>query len=48
MTILSDNEEILGRTLELLDTEEIRNNLVDDNLAVISGLEVEEEETEEE
>ena len=48
LTILADNEEILERTLGLLDTEEIRNNLVDDNLAVISGLEVQEEEEEEE
>jgi len=48
LTILADNEEILEKTLGLLDKEEIRNNLVDGNLAVISGLEVEEEEEEEE
>jgi len=47
LTILADNEEILEKTLGLLDTVEIRNNLVDDNLAVISGLEVEEEKEEE-
>jgi len=42
LTILADNEEILVKTLGLLDTVEIRNNSVDVNLAVISGLEVEE------
>ena len=48
LTILADNEEILVKTLGLLDTVEIRNNLVDDNLAVISGLGVQEEGEEEE
>ena len=48
LTILADNEEILEKTLELLDKEEIRKNLVDDNLAVISGLEVREDEEESE
>jgi len=43
LTILADNEEIFERTLGLLDEEELRNNLVDDNLVVISGLEIEEE-----
>jgi len=48
LTILADNEETLGKTLDLLEKEEIRNNLVDDNLAVISGLEDVEEDKEEE
>lgn len=48
LTILADDEEILGETLDLLDKEEIRDNLVDDNLAVISGLGVEEEKEESE
>jgi len=48
LTILADNEEILEKTLDLLEKEEIRNNLVDDNLAVISGLGVEEEKESEE
>jgi len=49
LTILADNEETLAKTIDALETEEIRNSLVDDNLAIISDFaEVEEEEEEEE
>ena len=49
LTILADNEETLGKTIDVLETEELRNSLVNDNIAIISGLvEVEEEEEEEE
>lgn len=46
LTILADNKNAMEKTIGILESEEIRNNLVDDNLAVISGLEIKEEKEE--
>jgi len=48
LTILADNEDTMIKTLDLIEESSFRNNLVTDNIAVISGLEVEEEEESEE
>ncbi len=37
LTILADNDEVLTKTLEILDKEELRTSLINDNLAVITG-----------
>ena len=47
LTILANDKKAMEKTIEILESKEIGENLIDDNLAVISGLEAEKEETEE-
>ncbi len=45
LTILANDKKAMEKTIDILQSKEIRNNLVDDNLAVIGGLKFEEEKT---
>ncbi len=47
LTILANDKKAMEKTIEILESKEISQNLIDDNLAVISGLKLEEEEIEE-
>lgn len=46
LTILSDNKKVMEKTITMIETEDIRKNLIDDNLAVFR-FEVKEEENKE-